>query len=595
MLDPGRALRDMARHHMTAGRRGKALACLYRGLALVPGRSDLHVELSGLLRLSGRAAQSVARARLAVALDPRNAIALLNLALANRDRGDQAFALSGLDGAIDLDPTMALAWLERGNLHRLARRFPEAHDDLLRAVVLDPSQASAFALFGSCLYAMNCPHHAEAIYRRWIDLAPGLARAYRELASTLHSQGRIMEAEPYWRHDLELTERDTVRASPAWSGRRLLRDVTPTTRIGEIAKMLDIHVKTGKLGWRPDFRAVMAGKVTAYSNLTFLDYWKSQVDIVTEPLEVRRIFADPRRAEQPTRATRIGGGQVLHADYAWHAVQSAWEAAGHGPTLSLKPEHAEHGRRVLMERGMPVDAWFVAFHIRENGFYREGYENARSCVPESYLPAIERIHAHGGWVCRMGDPTMAPLPALPNLIDATRFERRDEALDLFLIASARFLVCTLSGPTSMAVCFGTPQLQTNTYPMTERAWCGGDRFMPKLYRDLSTSRLIPFGPAINRFAVVNDHVQTLRGLGYEAVDNSAEEIVDAVENMLSLTAGQNPDGEETKWFQDRFDEYSRPKLPIFCSRIAGSFVRRHAALLDNQDAPDAFATPGRSA
>ena len=310
IFDPAVALRDMARRHLAAGRRGKVIACLYRGLALVPDRSDLHLELGDMLRLFGQAAQSVARLRLAVALDPRNAIALLSLALANRDRGDRAFALSGLDAAIDLDPTVAVAWLERGNLHRLARRFPEALDDLSRAVVLDPSQANSFALLGSCLHAMHHPDRAEAVYRRWIDLAPGNARAYRELAGTLHSQGRIMEAVPYWRRDLELTERAAIRASPAWSGRRLLRDLTPTTRIGEIAKMLDIHVKTGKLGWRPDFRAVIAGNVTAYSNLTFLNYWKSHVDIVTEPAEVRQVFSDLRRAEQPTRATRIGASMA---------------------------------------------------------------------------------------------------------------------------------------------------------------------------------------------------------------------------------------------------------------------------------------------
>lgn len=595
MLDPARALRDMARQHLAAGRRGKAIACLYRGLALVPGRSDLHLELGDMLRLFGQAALSVARLRLAVALDPRNATALLNLALANRDRGDRTFALSGLNGTIELDPAMAVAWMERGNIHRLARRFPEAHGDLLRAVALDPSQPHAFALFGSCLHAMHLAARAESVYRRWVDLAPGNARAFRELASAMCHQGRVMESEPFWRRDLELTEFGVKRASPAWSGRRLLRDMMPTTRIGEVAKMLDIHVKTGKLGWRPEFRAVVAGKVDGCSNRTFLDYWKPHVDIVTDRAEVARIFGDVRRSEHPTRATRIGDGRVLQSDYARHAIQTAWEAAGYPPALTLKPEHTEHGRRFLAERGMPAEAWFVTFHIRENGFYRENYDNVRSCIAASYVPAMERIIAHGGWVCRIGDSTMTPLPALPNLIDATRLERRNEILDLFLIAAARFMVGSASGPTCIAVCFGTTNLLTNVFPMTERALGRADRFLPKIYRDVKTGNPMPFDLAIKGVNIGSDNLGVLRELGLEVIDNTTADIVEAVEEMLNLTANGNAEDNETRRLQDLYDDYCRTILPIFCSRIAGSFVRRHAALLDTAGVPDVFALPGESA
>jgi putative glycosyltransferase (TIGR04372 family) len=310
-----------------------------------------------------------------------------------------------------------------------------------------------------------------------------------------------------------------------------------------------------------------------------LEYWKLHVDVVTEPSEVKRVFADRHRAEHPTRATRIGDGRVLQSDYAWQAIQAAWEGAGYSPVLSLKPEHAEYGQRYLAGHGVPVGSWFVTFHIRENGFHRDSYGNLRSCNAASYVPAMERVVAHGGWVCRVGDNTMTPLPNLPNLIDATRLAKRDEILDLFLIATARFMVCSTSGPSCIAVCFGTPQIFTNVFPLTERALGRANRFTPKTYRDVATGNLVPFSVAMKEFKLGSDNSGVVREKGIEVIDNTSEEIVEAVEEMITLSSGRDPNDNMTKLLQDSYDALCPASIPISHSRIAGSFIRRHAGLL----------------
>ena len=49
---------------------------------------------------------------------------------------------------------------------------------------------------------------------------------------------------------------------------------------------------------------------------------------------------------------------------------------------------------------------------RERGGYSGDWENFRNADIGNYLGAIKEITQRGGWVVRMGDPTMTKLPFL---------------------------------------------------------------------------------------------------------------------------------------------------------------------------------------
>lgn len=491
-------------------------------------------------------------------------------------------ALSEARRILDLVPENDVAWRAVSELALGKRLWTLAFDAACRAAALNPNVPRGHNLRLESMLNLRRVESIEPAAHTWLAFAPDHPRAHLQLASVMHSLGRVVAAEPHWQRGLELAEARARRAVGAWAGRRILDNARPSSRMGELAKVLDIFVKSTVLGWHQPFRGIVAGQVIARTNTAFLDYWREHVEIITEGSKLADLHLDPELVVFPTQCVRIGDGRVLQNDRAYHAVNLAWQQRGHGPVLKLKAEHRDHGLRELGVRGMPPEAWFVVLHVREDGFHNLHYKNVRSCQPASYIPMIERIAAHGGWVCRIGDPSMSPLPPLPNLIDVTSLDPRDSILDVFLVAAARFMVATSSGPLAMAICFGTPQVLTNVFPINERAWCEHDRFMPKIYWDLTSGRMIPFQRALNELAPIGrttDNFGILQDHNLAVIDNTAEEIVDAVEEMLALTAGDNPEDAATVALQDRYDAYCRAELPIFSSRIAGSFIRRYADLL----------------
>ena len=66
-------------------------------------------------------------------------------------------------------------------------------------------------------------------------------------------------------------------------------------------------------------------------------------------------------------------------------------------------------RIASLELGLPPDAWYVCFHVREGG-YSGDFDNIRNCDIDNYVEAMQYITSKGGWVVRMGDASMKILP-----------------------------------------------------------------------------------------------------------------------------------------------------------------------------------------
>lgn len=141
---------------------------------------------------------------------------------------------------------------------------------------------------------------------------------------------------------------------------------------------------------------------------------------------------------------------------AYHAVQEEWQRQERKPLLRLTPAHAALGREGLRRLGVPDEAWFVCLHVREGGYLKEAsnsQESARNADIMTYLPAIEEIVRRGGWVIRIGDPSVTPLPKMDNVVDYALTSVRSGEMDVFLVARAKFLLGTSSGMFAVAMAF----------------------------------------------------------------------------------------------------------------------------------------------
>lgn len=133
------------------------------------------------------------------------------------------------------------------------------------------------------------------------------------------------------------------------------------------------------------------------------------------------------------------------------------------PELSLNSESKKIAEKIRVRLGLPMDAWYVCLHVREEGYWRDintdkGYRNASIL---NYLDGIEEITRRGGWVVRMGDPTMTRLPPMYQVIDYPFSKEKTELMDIYLIKECTFYIGMQSGIYDVATLFMKPILLIN--------------------------------------------------------------------------------------------------------------------------------------
>ncbi len=170
--------------------------------------------------------------------------------------------------------------------------------------------------------------------------------------------------------------------------------------------------------------------------------------------------------ERPTFGHRAVFTPDRHRVFTWEAADAYhWDRLiGERVPVHLEPAKEEAGRQALAQMGLPEGAWYVALHVRERGFYAEPElaGSYRSADIDNYLPAIKYITEQGGWVVRMGDRSMKPLPKLEQLIDYPFTEFKSDLLDLYLIEHCRLYLGMDSGIWDVAHLFQKKILLANS-------------------------------------------------------------------------------------------------------------------------------------
>jgi len=155
---------------------------------------------------------------------------------------------------------------------------------------------------------------------------------------------------------------------------------------------------------------------------------------------------------------------VMHS-FSWDIVRGyEWEKQTETKLeISLTKKKLAIAQRQRAEMGLPDDAWFVCLHVREGGYYNDYETVERNGSIHGYIPAIEEITRRGGWVVRIGDSSMARLPAMPQVIDYPFTPQKSELMDLYLIQECRTYIGMQSGILDVAIMFQRPIVQTNMY------------------------------------------------------------------------------------------------------------------------------------
>lgn len=217
-------------------------------------------------------------------------------------------------------------------------------------------------------------------------------------------------------------------------------------------------------------------------------------------------------------------------------IEDSWHDQGRQPLLVIKDQHRQRGLDILEKLFIPRDAWFVALHVRGNGYRLNSRDivDGRNSLIDSYIPAIKAITSAGGYVLRMGHSSMKPLPPMPNVIDYIHSPYKSDWMDVFLWACCRFFIGTVSGPLEVPGTFGVPCLLTNANAFGTTS--GLSRLMiPKLWYSNRYKRLLTFSEILDSPAGWCER-RTIDELDIILVDNSTDEIESGVKEMLDITS-----------------------------------------------------------
>ena len=289
---------------------------------------------------------------------------------------------------------------------------------------------------------------------------------------------------------------------------------------------------------------------------------------VLEPLERRLFFAGP----QAKLTQHPADYHDLNARCTFHVEQ--WVAAA----------ERTRAREAMEALGLPRDARFVCVHAREAGFKAavqpDGHNTYRDVDIATYGPALEHLIEEGYWIVRMGEPTVAPLPAMPRAIDYARSPLKSDWLDVVLVAECEFLLGCNSGFSQLAHLFNKRALWTNSIPVEMCPWDDLALWIPKLIFSRREGRLLSFPEIVSRGIGQYHRTEQYAAEALEPQANAPEDILEATRELCRWIRGEAPTAEDRQ-AQEAFTRLFPPHYNAHGTgaRICASFLRAHAELM----------------
>lgn len=331
-----------------------ALKAAQQAVALMPKDPLAVCNLGRAFHDRGQLTEAMIAYRHALALRPGLIHALLNLGAALRESGDLDQSEACLREAIRLQPQSATAHNDLGVTLTTARKLDAAFSSLRQALAIDPNHVMAMVNLG---HALNIGHRhdlAAAAFDRALGIDPEHAQAHLGRANALRELGMLEESEAAFHATLVLQPRQPA----AHAGLAIC-----LVQQGRAVEALQ-HYETAQLIERNDI-GILPG-------MMFARQYLSEPDAQEELAEARRFGeAASQQAQRfhrwegtpdPTRRLRVG---FVSGDLRKHPVGHFLEAvlgalsASHGQELELIAYHNHWEEDELSKRIEPA---FTRWH-----------------------------------------------------------------------------------------------------------------------------------------------------------------------------------------------------------------------------------------
>ena len=421
----------------------------------------------------------------------------------------------------------------------------------------------------------------------------GLIDLYREAGTAEFLYGKNDKANYYWQLAGQI--RKTIYKPSTPRTYRILGN-TWFAAIGHVA-YLDYYIKFMHLYTKGDYHVVALN----YQHLACADDFLAQFSklgitlLKDDELEgdynkwAIRNNALPWTQLSPTEKAGLTDefwewefpdNQILSCVHVTNRIQKRWEKEKLPPLLSIDNTEKAWLGNFLLSLGLPAGAWYVCLHVRESGFHgkwNKVYPSMRDGNIDDYTLAINEIVNAGGWVIRMGDLTMKPLPPMFHVIDYIQSSLRDSVADRLISASCKFFLGTNSGLNMVPIIYGIPCALTNWVPIGWPLWPKQDLMIAKLFLNKNTNQILTIEEVFEQgLAFIQNRADLPSHI--ELINNTPEEIRDLTLEMLSRFSRVNYPLGNTKNDFDVHEGYAQlaAKYNTYAgSQFAKTFVDRH--------------------
>lgn len=259
--------------------------------------------------------------------------------------------------------------------------------------------------------------------------------------------------------------------------------------------------------------------------------------------------------------------------------------------LRFTAAERRRGEAGLARLGLPPDRPHVCLLGRDARYLREtsgalgdgDQQWPRNMAIATFGPAALALAERGYAVIRMGNLVAEPLAVRhPLVFDYAVSPLRDPFLDIYLAATCRFFVGVPSGLTHVAMIFRVPCLYVNLVRLGLMHACDPqDITIFKLLRLRADNRFLTVGELLATGRAVRRIEAAAADTAVEFVDNTGEDIREAVLEMHERLEGRWRETPEDAALQDRFRRFFPPDAFNRCwqSRVGAAFLRRHRDLL----------------
>jgi putative glycosyltransferase (TIGR04372 family) len=203
--------------------------------------------------------------------------------------------------------------------------------------------------------------------------------------------------------------------------------------------------------------------------------------------------------------------------------------------FSLTYDEIRTGLAIQGQMGIPTNARIVVLHNREPGYLPQlTYHSYRDAHIENFIPAVEYLTSRGYWVIRIGDPTMVPLPEMPQVFDLPFLPERTDFMDIWFSATCTCFIGNTSGPMLIPFVFGRPRLLVNFVGQPCMYGHPFDLYIPKLHYWRLKNRYLTLAESVRSDT---GRAEDYENQGVEIQENSSDDIVDAVREMVYRVEG----------------------------------------------------------